>query len=470
LSATIALVRKDWREALRGGWLPWAAAIIALLSLAAGLSAAVSRTETQLATDAALALDAETWLGQGRRNPHAAAHFARFAVRPAAPLEDIDPGVRAFMGSHVWMEAHLQRPAEARPAEDRAQLAPVGLPTPAWIVAHLGSLVALLCGAVSFAREREAGRVALLLASGARPAALALGKTVATQSIVLAIGSLVVGLSCLTVGWQILGGQGVLPDAGIRLLCWGFAALAFMAIWAGLGVAISFVASGVSSALLGALVLWSILVLAVPRAAVLVAATSVPAPDPATFMAQLQAEVREAIESDARASKHADLVARLRGDATAGEGRGSRLQRGEAIGNAVYDRRYAELDAIDRQRDDVRAGFALLSPLPAFQSLSATLTGTDTAHQADFRRQAEAARRDLVGRLNADQAVNGGDLGSAYEAGPELWARLPEFVYAPPSLAMIESTAARDATALTLWFLIALILPPATAAAALRQR
>jgi ABC-2 type transport system permease protein len=132
MNGALAIAGKDLRESLRAGWLLAAGVVMILLTLASALSAAVNRGETSRALATAEAQEAQTWLDQGPRNPHAAAHFSRYAVRPLSALDDVDPGLRAFLGGHVWMEAHLQRPAEARPAEDRVDPSPLGALTPAW--------------------------------------------------------------------------------------------------------------------------------------------------------------------------------------------------------------------------------------------------------------------------------------------------------------------------------------------------
>jgi ABC-2 type transport system permease protein len=470
MRAALAIASKDWREALRAGWLWWAVLAIVTLALASALTAAVTRAEATRTLAAAESQEAQTWLDQGPRNPHAAAHFSRFAVRPPSALEDVDPGLRAFVGGHVWMEAHLQRPAEARPAEDRADASPLGGLTPSWIVQHLLALFGLAIGAIGFSREREEGRIALLQSHGAGALGLAFGKVLSAVGLTLGFG--VVLLAAATAGpWaQVFAGGALYADAGLRLCFWCLAALAYGAIFAVLGVALAAWFSTTRASLLAALALWALSVIVAPRAAMTAAEAIAPAPSPATFVASLRSEVREAM-----AQENAGHGAPPNATITDEQGRvlsvrGLRLQRGEEIGDAIVDRRYAELREAYARQDGVRARFSVMSPTIAFSGLSSALTGTDFAHHGDFLVQAEAHRRMIIRQLNEDDIYNAGDRGGAYLADRDLWENIPAFAYSAPTLDQTATQTPRDALALAAWLLAAMALAIGSMLFALRRR
>ncbi len=79
-------------------------------------------------------IDKEVWMGQGARNPHAAAHFSRYAFRPASQLALLDPGTSDFAGLAIWMEAHYQDPAVFRRAEDSGELSRYVMLSPAFLL------------------------------------------------------------------------------------------------------------------------------------------------------------------------------------------------------------------------------------------------------------------------------------------------------------------------------------------------
>lgn len=470
MSAALAIAAKDWREALRAGWLWWAGIAIIALTLASALSAAVNRTETTRTLAAAQAQDAQTWLDQGERNPHAAAHFSRFAVRPSSALDDVDPGLRAFVGGHVWMEAHLQRPAEARTAEDRADPSPLGALTPAWIVQHVLALLGLIIGALSIAREREDGRLALLQAHGAGALSLWLGKTLSAITLTLALGAALV-LAATSSAWaQVIAGGGLYPDATLRLALWCAASLGYGVVFALLGVALSAWFATTRASMMAALVVWTMCAIVAPRVAVSAAEALAPAPAPATFVAKLRAEVRDAMAAE-NAGHGAPATATVVDD----QGRvlsvrGLRLQRGEEIGDAIFDRRYGELRAAYGRQDDIRATIAAASPTIAFSALSAALAGSDFSHHADFLAQAEAQRRVIIRQLNENDIFNAGDRGGAYLADRTLWETVPRFTYAPPPVNAASLTIIRDGLILFGWLFGALLLALVSTRIALRRR
>jgi ABC-2 type transport system permease protein len=470
MSAALAIVGKEWREALRAGGFGWVVVVAAALALAASLTASVARSEAARTIAAAERLEAETWLNQGARNPHAAAHFSRYAVRPSTPLDDVDPGVRAFVGGHVWMEAHLQRPAEARPAEDRVEASVLGPLTPAWIVLHVATLLALFVGAVALARDREEGRLALLHAAAHGPGALVIGKMIAATSLALALGALLVAAATAWPWMQILAGAGVYPDAAFRLAAWSGAAVVLIVVSALLGLVISAFAGTVRAAMLAALIVWALTVLVAPRIAVATAAALAPAPAPATFVASLREDVRAAMDKENAGHGGSASATVLDAQGRVLSARGLRLQRGEEIGDAIFDARYGALNAAYARQDAIRAWFAVMSPGVAFQSLSAGLAGSDYAHHASFLGQAEATRRVIIRTLNEDDIYNAADRGGAYEADRALWSQIPHFTYRAPALGEAGVAWTRDAGALAAWFLASLLAAFAAARAALRRR
>ena len=470
MSAALAIARKDLREALRAGWLLAAGLVIVLLALACALVAAVNRGEANRTLAAAEAKEAQTWLEQGPRNPHAAAHFSRFAVRPPGALDDVDPGLRAFVGGHVWMEAHLQRPAEARPAEDRVDPSPLGALTPAWLVQHFRALLGLMMGAISLAREREEGGLAFLQGHGADAFNIALGKILGAAGLTALLGAAVVLAATASAWSQIIAGSGLYPDAGLRLALWSAAALGYGILFAVLGVAISAWFLTTRASLMAALVFWALTVIVAPRIAITAAETIAPAPSPATFVASLRAETRAAVMAagDGHGAPASATVVDEQGRTLSV--RGLRLQQGEEIGDAIHDRRYGELRAAYARQGDVRFAFAAASPSVAFSSLSAGLTGGDFAHHADFLAQAEAHRRIIIRRLNEDDIYNAGDRGGAYLADRALWEQIPGFAYIAPPLPAVEGRYAREALALFGWLFVGFALALASTLIALRRR
>ena len=104
------VAKKELTETLRDGRFRWMAGVLIVLLLAALLTGMASVRETRNAVAAAEAAEGETWVGQGDRNPHSAAHFGRYAFKPTPPLAYVDRGLDPYLGGTVWLEAHWQNP------------------------------------------------------------------------------------------------------------------------------------------------------------------------------------------------------------------------------------------------------------------------------------------------------------------------------------------------------------------------
>lgn len=448
MSLALAMLRRDWREGARSGTLRWLLIGLALLAMAALASGAVRVAEAERDRIAAERADAVTFEAQGARNPHAVAHFARYAVRPLSGLALIEPGIQPFAGSAIWMEAHNQNPANARPAEDDAVQPRFGPLTPAWIALTLLPLLAIALSHTAIVQERQAGTWPLLLLSGATPGGIARARALSLAVLVLGPALLFALVSVLS---AIAATGGLFPDDVLRAAGWVGAVMVYVAVFLLIGLGVSAMASTPRQALLVLLSLWLVMVLATPRLGSTVADQAVEAPHGQAFARTLKDEVRAAVAA-ARAGHGTTPEPTVRlPDGRIVNAQGLQLQKGEVIGDAIHDRHFAGLYGAYAAQERLRAWFGLISPAVPFQALSATLAGSDIAHQRDFQAQAEATRRQMVLVLNTDMINHAGTQGSAYQSDPALWRTIPAFSYRPPALADLPTRALADALALLAW-------------------
>ena len=161
------IARKDWLEFLRDRRFVLMALLVAALGSTAVATSFVRVTAHETDRIATEARDRETWEAQGERNPHSVAHFATWALRPQTPLSLLDPGVTPYAGAAVWMEAHNQNPARARPIEDSTGAIDLGSFSIAWVLQYILPLLIAVIAAGAVARERERGTLRLMLVNGA---------------------------------------------------------------------------------------------------------------------------------------------------------------------------------------------------------------------------------------------------------------------------------------------------------------
>lgn len=452
----LSLAGKDWLEFRRDRRLVLMALLVTLLALAAVLTSWAPVATHEADRLATIAADRATWEGQGARNPHSAAHFSFWALRPLAPMALLDPGVTPHAGSAVWMEAHNRNPAQARPVEDLATGLDMGSFSAAWVMQTIMPLLIFVIGAGWVARERERGTLRLMLASGASPGRLVPAKLGGLGRIAVLLALPLLGAAVLA---SLLAGA-VEPAA---LLLWVGTYLLWFALLAAITITVSALLRTAAQAQLLLIGLWLLAALIVPRAGAGLAGTTAPVPDPNSFAAAIQAEMRDghdAFGKDAKAFQAAVMarygVSRLEDLPVNIDG--LRLNASEDHGDAVFDRAWARLEATYAQQRRVLRWTALLSPLVPLQNVSMALAGTDTAHQLHFQTQAEAHRRRIIRLLNNDMAAHAGSAGFDYKASPALWKSIPDFAYRPMPLPRVIGSILPDLLALAAWAGLAVLL------------
>jgi ABC-2 type transport system permease protein len=451
-----AIPAKDWREFSRDRRLVIMAVMVALLALAAVVSALAQVRAHEADRAATVARDRATWEAQGERNPHSVAHFASWALRPLTPLAVLDPGVTPYAGSAVWMEAHNRNPAQARPVEDASSAFDIGQFSAAWVLQTLVPLLIFVIGAGLVARERERGTLRLMLASGAEGARIVPAKLGGLARITAMLALPVLGAAMLA---ALAAG----PADPLRLVLWALAYALFLGIVAAIAVAVSALTRSASQALLILVGLWLAAVLLLPRAGAGLAEAITPTPSAERFFADMDKDLTAQPDPFGEGSQAFEAEVMKRYGVTRVEDLpisldGLRLDESERHGNIVFDKHYGALaDRYAAQQSTMRLS-GLLSPLLPLQNLSMALAGTDVAHQLAFQNAAEAHRRELIHVLNQDMTDHGKGKDFDYLAGPELWRQTRDFRWAPPGLAGSLAPVLPDVLLLLGWAVAAFAL------------
>lgn len=460
-----AIIGREFTEWSRDGRLRWlgGGCILLLLSMALlGWQSTISQLQTRAA---AVGQESANFLAQGAKNPHAAAHFGQYAFRPVLLPAAIDPGVGAWMGSMIWMEAHRRNLAEFRPAEDGAGHGQAVSLSVSWVLQYVLPLLIIMIGFAAIAGERERGTLPLLLAQGLRLRTLALGKGLAIVAVVLLL--LVPPILAILLLFVSTPTGIDLHDSGSRLAWLGLAHLLYLIGIVGLTLCVSMLARTARAALLGLLVLWVVLVVLVPRLATDFAAAKHPLPAAKEFWAAIKrgdgaavvstipeeraARLREALAAELLERYGVTRLEDLPVNFTA-----VYLQRLEEADAPLFDRAYGELWAAQERQRGIRSNFGVLSPTVGLRELSMGLAGTDPYALQHFAEAAEDHRRRLVAALNGAQARDGAGRGF-YVAPADTWQRMPVFAYEPPSLRAILVRHRTDLGFLLWWALAPMV-------------
>jgi ABC-2 type transport system permease protein len=467
-SLSLSIAGKDWLEFRRDRRLVLMAVLVTLLGLTAVLTAWVKVTSYEADRIATIAADRATWESQGARNPHSAAHFSLWALRPLAPMALLDPGVTPYAGSAVWMEAHSRNPAQARPVEDLATGLNIGSFSAAWVMQTIIPLLIFVIGAGMVARERERGTLRLMLASGTHPGALVPAKFGALARITLLLALPLLGAAVLASTFA----GAVQPAA---LLLWVVVYLLWFALLAAIAIAVSALVRTAAQAQLLLTGLWLLAILAVPPAGAALAGALAPVPDPNSFATEIQRALRAApspFEGQGAKAFEAEVMARYkvrRLEDLPVNIDGLRMNASEDRGNAVFDQVWAGLEARYAKQHQIMRWTALISPLVPLQNVSMALAGTDMAHHLDFQTQAEAHRRRIIRLLNQDMVEHAGTQGFDYKADPALWRQVPDFAYRPIPFRRVIGSILPDLLALAAWAAVAVLLLVLTSHRLVRQ-
>ena len=100
--------RKELQEWARDTRLRGALVGIAVLGIVASLAGAHGVTTRAKANRSAQDAEYSRWLSQPPRDPHSASHFGMSVFHNPSRLAILDPGVGAYAGSSLFLEAHIQ--------------------------------------------------------------------------------------------------------------------------------------------------------------------------------------------------------------------------------------------------------------------------------------------------------------------------------------------------------------------------
>jgi len=429
----LALYCAEWLKLWRGPRLRWMYIVFMGLFAAAFFSAWISAS--RITSDRALLTESERarWIEQGDKDPHSAAHFGAWVVKPSSPLTVLDPGVEPFVGLSVWLEAHKRNEMIFRPRQDADPLMRSATSV-GQLIELLGPIMAILLGFAGFAEDRERGTLRMALGNGALPA-----KLLATRFLVMltALFAMVIAPAFLLGVFAIH----TLPDSGwngwLRLLLWSGVQLIYVLTFLLITLAVSLRARSARAALTILLALWAILCIVLPRAASSAAQKLSPIPSYQAVRAHAETEApayetaeqwearRQSILSAFGVTNEQDAPINIRG---------AQLDQSERDGYVVFDRLLGGFHDEVEAQDRTFGWLSMLTPTVALQSSASAIVGANFRQHRHFIDAAESYRRDLVNRMNGEVMRRHRMHNANIATSRSLWEDTPAFVYQPPAL------------------------------------
>lgn len=394
----------------------------------------------------------EKFLAQPDRHPHRMVHYGHYAYRVPGPLAVIDPGVDRVTGQSIFLEGHRQNSAMFAESRSGAFLGRFVDLNPALTYQVLAPLLLIILGYSLIIRERESATIAPLLAQGLAPVTLFAGKATAVVSVILLM---LAPLGILAIRALVQGESGA---AAFSLLgVYG----GYLAIWGGLILLVSALARQRGVALAALVAIWLLSVIIMPRLAVNLAGSLVPAPGKIETDLVMSRDLRSIGDGhDATAPVHEGLRGQLLSQYGVEHVEDLPVNFRGMVALASEEKltkllnQYAEAQ-MNRELEQARVigAFGWVSPFVALSGASRALAGTDLAGHHRFLRESEALRFDFVQGLNAahanelayaDDISRNQDDAALRQArvGADNWQVLKDFRFAPsPAAARLQEAA-----------------------------
>lgn len=417
----LAVAAHELRTMLRDRRLRWSAALVLLLLAVVVLTGWAHYRVSHAEHERAQRVVREQWLGQGARDAHSGAHYGTWAFRTLPPLSVIDPGVDAYTGTAVLLQAHRRAHLQYRAAEDSATLRRLGELTAATVLQLVIPLAVFVLTFDTLAGERERGTLRQALGLGAAPRSLAAGKALGVAGALTALlaPAIVLGTAALA----LTSGREAMTVSVPRLFGLGGSYLLFYIALMALALAVSAAARSSRTALLLLLGFWVTSSFVVPRAAADLSHMLYPTPSAVALVRQTE----HAVPIHGAGAVHARST-RVGDAAIAG------LHGPEEYANRVFEEAHATVDRAIENQLWVQQVAGLVSPLLPVRFVSMGFAGTDHAHHRHFAAAAEGYRRRLVRTMNEEALRQFVEHWAPRPVGEEVWRKVPDFAYVPPGV------------------------------------
>ena len=434
---------KEVREMVRDGRIRLLGGIVMLLTLAALVFGAQQTERAEEEREHAQERAETQWEGQGKKNPHVAAHYGTHIFAPTTAATAIDPGVSTYMGRSVKVEAHKRNLASHSAAEDGGALSRMGAFSVATVLLQLVPLLIIALGYGLWSMERERGTLRQVMSTGVNRQHLFWGKAIALGAVICAL-LIPAGLIVLATLTFLGGGNAdTFLRLGIMTLAYGL----YFVCFGGLTLLASARASSSRSSLVVMVGIWGLFCLVLPRVATEVAGRTSPLPSEASVSRDIQKSLAVGLNGDSTREKEVEkrITSLMAEQGIENAGlmidvsilNGIELQAEALWEDEMFNHHVAQLeDQIASQEQDI-SWAGLFSPYIAMRTLSAGLSGTDYAHHRHFTNGVEDWRTSFVTYLNTAFAENAGDEGWNYQADPEVWKNAPTFEYTPPTIGFV---------------------------------
>ena len=398
----------------------------------------------------------EQWDTMDPTNPHRAAHFGSYAFKSPNVLNSLDEGINAVTGNVLRLEGHKQNDVMFSEVSQSLLISKFGKLKPSLLFQFILPLLLIFLSFNSYIKERESGRLKLLLVQG-----ISLKKIVFSKMISIWFIGLILLFSTFLLQ-LIVNIDQLSLDTIIRLiLLFSFYGIYYLVL-INLTILFSLIFKNATASLSFTIIIWFIWTIFFPKIIGNMVEEISPLPTRVEFQKGMEIDRskgidghnptsirKEALEKEVLAKYKVSDISDLPVNFT-----GILMQADEEYGNTVWDKHFGSLyEQLHSQKINYQlSGF--INPFASIQSLSMGMAGTDMFHHLNFLKQAETYRRFLIKKLNDEYAFGGAKTGDrAWKADTEFFQSVKDFDYNTPLLKSFINKYFLDIISLFVWLL-----------------
>lgn len=410
----------------------------------------------------------ENWEHRPDKHPHRMAHYGYLVFRIGHPLSIFDNGLDNYLGNVIFLEAHKQNTANLSEAGSSGILVRFGAFSSAFILQTIVPLIILFLGFGLIVREREDATLKILTVQGASSRAILWGKVLGLWQFSLLFLIPVIPIVIFAGIWtETTDFTDILERLSVIFPSY----MIYYFFFSTLTVLISAISKTSSSALIGLIGSWLILVIFVPKGIQFAAQNLYPTPSRIAFETQVEEDVLKVGDShnpDDPHFKHIkdSLLAKYKVNKTdelpINYG-GFVMKEGERISSKIYIAHLEKLQKKYDQQQKMNEWFGFINPVMAIKNVSMMASGTDYFAYQQFQNQAEDYRYKLAQQMNTLQIENISNIKpkpgeKQAMVSNENWKKFPDFQYQFTSLKDSLSNQLLPLMAIIFWFLVCILM------------
>ncbi|AZB10842.1 DUF3526 domain-containing protein [Chryseobacterium sp. G0162] len=410
----------------------------------------------------------ENWEHRPDKHPHRMAHYGYLVFRIGHPLSIFDNGLDDYLGNVIFLEAHKQNTANLSEAGSSGILVRFGTFSAAFILQAIVPLIILFLGFGLIVREREEATLKILTVQGASPRAILWGKILGLWQFSLVFLIPVIPF-VLVIG--IMAESSRIDDIVSRILLLFPAYMVYYFFFCTLTVLVSARSKASSSALIGLIGSWLMLVIFLPKGVQFVAQNLYPTPSRIAFETQVEEDVMKVGDSHNPEDPHFKHIkdslltkynVKTTDELPVNYG-GIVMKEGERISAKLYVDHLKKLQDQYHQQQKLSEIFGFINPVMAIKNLSMTASGTDYFAYQQFQNQAEEYRYKLAQRMNDLQIEHISNIKPKENekpamVGKENWHKFPDFQYEFTSIKESLSHQILPLAAIIFWLLVCILM------------